>query len=115
MPGEVEDWIDTVSVEVALPPEVTLTPDGLRERVGPEGEETAERFTVPANPLRPVTVIVEVVEEPGVADMDAGFAEMLKSGFCEVVVKNSDMALAPASFDVRVARFQFTSIVFVRE
>ena len=77
----VEGWVDTVSVEVALPPEVTLTVEGLSETVGLEGEETAERLTVPVNPSRPVTVIVEVVEEPGELDIAVGFAEMLKSGF----------------------------------
>jgi hypothetical protein len=32
------------------------------------------------NPPRLVTVMVEVVEEPGVVDIDAGLAEILKSG-----------------------------------
>ena len=92
-----------------------MTVDGLSETVGPEGEEISERFTVPVNPLRLFTVIVELVDEPGVVEIAAGFADMLKLGVCVVVVKNSVMALAPASLEVSVARFQFTSIVFVRE
>lgn len=92
-----------------------MTVDGLSETVGPEGDATADRFTVPANPVRLVTVIVEVVEEPAGVEIEAGLADMVKSGLCVIVVKNSDMALAPASLDVRVARFQFTSMVFVRE
>ena len=74
-----------VRVEVALPPEVTLTLDGLIETVGPDGEETAERLTVPANPLRLVTVIVDVVEEPGEVEIDDGFADMEKSPVDEAV------------------------------
>jgi hypothetical protein len=83
--------------------------------LGPDGEETADRLIVPVNPPRLVSVIVEVVEDPGVVDMDAGFAVTLKSGDCTEVPKNSDIAVAPASFEVRDARFQFTSTVFVRE
>ena len=83
--------------------------------MGPDGEEAPERLTVPENPFRLETVIVEDAEEPGLVEVLAGFAVIAKSGDWVVVAKNSDILFAFASFDVRDARFQLVSIVFVRE
>jgi hypothetical protein len=78
----VVDDVDTVSVDVPVPPEVTLTVTGLIEAVGPLGETETARFTELANPARLVTLIVEVADDPGVTARLLGLAEMKKSG-CE--------------------------------
>ncbi len=54
----------TVRVEVADPPEGTMTLTGLREGVGPDGETVAAKLTVPLKPLMLVTVMVDVPDEP---------------------------------------------------
>ena len=70
------------------------------------------RDTVPKNPLSAVTVIVDEADWPAL--IGAGEeAEMEKSG--EGAVKNSVIAVAPASLDVIVARLQFVSIVLVKK
>ena len=53
-----------VSVDVAVPPLVSVMLEGFRDAVRPEGETFVERETVPAKPLRLVKVIVEIAEEP---------------------------------------------------
>ncbi len=60
MPG-VDD--ERVRVEVAVPPDVTVTLDGLREPVTPEGKDVAERETVPEKPLMLAREIVAVGAE----------------------------------------------------
>jgi hypothetical protein len=67
----------TVRLEVPAPP-VTLA--GLKEVVGPEGETVVARDTSLANPLEDITVIVEVPVVPALIVMEAGLAEMAKSG-----------------------------------
>jgi hypothetical protein len=52
---------------------------GLRVAVNPDGA-VADSATVPVNPLRAVTVIVEVPEDPRLMLKDAGEAESEKSG-----------------------------------
>jgi len=64
-----------VRVEV---PEVEIEV-GFRVAVNPDGA-VAARETVPANPLRAVTFIVEVPEDPLLMLKDAGDAEIEKSG-----------------------------------
>jgi len=54
----------TVSVDVAVPPLVSVMLEGFRDAVRPEGETFVERETVPAKPLRLVRVIVGMAEEP---------------------------------------------------
>jgi hypothetical protein len=76
----VEVWVDTVRVEVALPPEGTDTLEGLSDKDSPAGEELAERFTVPENALIELTVIVEVPLDPALTAKLAGLAEREKSG-----------------------------------
>ena len=71
--------MDTISVEVPLPPEETVRLDGLRDNDSTPGEELAERFTVPENTLSEVTVIVEVPLEPALTDRLVGLAEREKS------------------------------------
>jgi hypothetical protein len=92
---------------------VTLA--GLIETEGPAGDELAERFTVPVKPLKLATVMVEVADELDVAVKEEGLAEIAKSGDLVVVWRNSVIAEAPASLLVRPCRFQFASIVFVKE
>ncbi len=53
-----------VRVEVPVPPEASVTLVGLTELVRPEGDADVVRPTVPAKPLTPVRVIVEVVGKP---------------------------------------------------
>ena len=50
-----EDVVDIVRVELAFPPEVRVTLDGLKPMVRPEGETESVRLTVPVNPPRLVS------------------------------------------------------------
>jgi len=83
------DAVDTVKVEVPVPPEARLTLIGFNETDGPLGETVATRFTAFANPARLVRLIAEVAEEPGVTARPLGFAEMKKSGCkgCETLTE----------------------------
>ena len=54
--------------------------DGLISPVGPEGEIDIDREIVPAKPLRLVTLIVEVAEEPWSIVMLPALAEVEKLG-----------------------------------
>ena len=71
---------DTVSVDEAEPPEERLTLVGLSEVVGPDGDEEAERATVPEKLFRLANWIVEVTDDPAETVRLDGLAEMLKSG-----------------------------------
>jgi hypothetical protein len=95
---------------VAVPDPVMLL--GLIDpQLRPDGMVSV-RDTVPENPLSAVIVTVEVLDWPAL--VGAGeVAEAEKSG--GGVLKNSVIAVAAASLDVRVGRFQLTSIVLVRE
>lgn len=104
-----------VIMDEALDPEESVKVEGANDRGGPEGEETPESVMVPENPFMLERVIEEVAEEPALVEMLVGLAEMLKSGDWATGARNSDIGDAFASFDVRGARFQFASIVFVRE
>jgi len=65
---------------VLCPPEVKLTVELLSDVLGPEvGETTVERVTVPANPLRLVSVIRLVPDVPRGRLSDDGLMETEKS------------------------------------
>lgn len=58
-------------------PKVTLD---ARVQIRPAGEDSEDRVTVPVNPFRPVTVIVEVPEAPAsIWAGDTAPAAMVKS------------------------------------
>ncbi len=49
--------VDIVRIELAFPPEVRVTLDGLKPRARPEDETESVRLTVPVNPPRLVSVM----------------------------------------------------------
>ena len=57
VPGGVEDGVDIVNVELAVPAEARVILVGLKPRVRPVGETKSFRPTVPVNPPRLVSVI----------------------------------------------------------
>jgi hypothetical protein len=74
-------FVVTVRIEVPVPPAVSVMLAALSEKVGPllrTGERVAVRLAVPENPLRLVSVIVDVPEEPFAMDRLVGLAAMLK-------------------------------------
>ena len=80
--------VDTNKVAVAVPPDARVTLVGVRVATGlflVEGEMLAVRVTVPANPLRLVKVIAELVDCPLIMVSDDGVALMVKSGGAETV------------------------------
>lgn len=81
--------MDTVSVEVPVPPDERLTLKGLKDAVGPAGATDSESVTVPENPTRLESVNVEVPEEPAWKDKFVGFAEMVKLGVAVVMFQLS--------------------------
>jgi len=83
--------------------------------LSPAGEPVEDRVTVPAKLFRLVSVTVAVEVDPALTLSEFGLEEMLKSGAGDVGLKNSVMAVAPASLDVSAARFQLISIVLVSE
>ncbi len=69
-----------VRVEKTVAFAVRATLAGLNDGIGPAGETTAERETVPEKPKRLVTVRLEVAVAPaGTGEGEAGPAERLKS------------------------------------
>jgi len=76
----VDSLTEIVSVDVAVPPEVSVTEVGLSVAVTPVGAPETERLTVPVKPLSEVTVIVEVPEPPCTIVRVVGEADMEKSG-----------------------------------
>ena len=98
-----------------VPPAARETLVELSERVSPLGEPVAERAIVPAKLLRLARVTVDVEEDPALMLSEDGFAEMLKSGEGVVGLKNSVIGVALPSPVLRLARFQFASIVFGNE
>ena len=57
VPGGVEDEVDIVNVEFAVPAEARVMLVGLKPRVGPVGETKSFRLTMPVNPPRLVSVM----------------------------------------------------------
>lgn len=76
MPASVEL---TVKIDVAEPPELTLTLVGLREVVRPDGDDETVRDMVPVKLFRLVRVTVDVAEAPVCTETVVGLAAMLKS------------------------------------
>ncbi len=76
MPRAVVEVVMTVRVEVAEVPRLTLV--GPRDSVRPAEEATAERETIPVKPPNPVTVTVEVSEEPTSTESVEGLTDILK-------------------------------------
>src|SRR6266852_1714503 len=81
--------VQTVRVDVAVPPDGTETTVGFKLVDGPAGEIVDVRLTLPLNPLTLVTVIVEVAQEPWMMLMALGLAAMVKSGCGGLVVKEA--------------------------
>ena len=71
--------MNTVSVTLVDPPGDSVTLVALKVAPGPP-ETLGVRVTVPLNPLRLVSIIVEVPEAPAGKVMEFGVADMLKSG-----------------------------------
>ena len=93
------------------PPEML---PGVQLTVSPvEGEVEVERLTVPAKLFWAETVALKEPVSPDLKVTVDGVAVRVKSG--DGALKNSVMGIALASLDVRLGRFQFTSIVFVSE
>ena len=71
--------VRTLSVDIPDPPELNVTLLELKASLGPLGEETAERETVPVKPamLARLTAMVPVL--PAVRLSDVGLASRLKS------------------------------------
>jgi hypothetical protein len=80
VPVDVVDVVDTVSADVALPPLERVTLVMLNVTVKPVGEDESVRLTVPANPLRLVSVAAVVAEEPCATLRLLGLAARAKSG-----------------------------------
>ena len=73
--------MEQVRIEVAkLTVEAIVTKVGFGVQMGPVGDTTALRFTEPANPLAPVTVIVvDESDEPAGIVSDVWLAATVKS------------------------------------
>jgi hypothetical protein len=101
----------TERVDLPLPPLERATLAGLRERVRPIGELEDERVTRPVKLLTLVNVTVELDVAPARIVRLDGLGEIVRSG--GGVLKNSVIGVALASLDVRLGKFQLTSIVLV--
>jgi len=64
MVARVVTVVETVRVEVPVPPDERVICVMVKEAVGPEGDTLAEMATVLEKPFRLVSVIVEVTEPP---------------------------------------------------
>jgi len=80
-PDGVDDVVETVRVEVPLPPAERAILVVLSEIAGPAGDIEAARLIVPLNPFRLTRAIVELPEEPAGRVMLVGLTVMAKSGF----------------------------------
>jgi hypothetical protein len=74
-PDGVVEAVDTVRIEVPIPPAERVMLAGLEEADGPPGETALEMLTVPVNPPSLVRVTVEVADVPGVKARPFGLAE----------------------------------------
>src|SRR6266849_8190580 len=104
---------ENVRVEVPVPCALRVMLVGLSVRVGPVGELEAVSAIVPVKLLMLASVIVELAWEPTGVVRLAGLALLVKFGAW--LLRNSAIAFAFWSLDVRVARFQLDSIVLVKE
>jgi hypothetical protein len=64
VPGTAEVLTEIVNVDVAVPPEVTVTEVGFRLAVTPVGTPETVRPGVPVKSFRDVMVMVDVPELP---------------------------------------------------
>ena len=64
MAGMVATVVETVRVEVPVPPDDRVIKVAVKEEVGPDGETPSDKATVPEKPFRLFNVIVEVTEAP---------------------------------------------------
>jgi len=109
---------ETVRIELAELPGLRVPEFELRKADGlpdPGGDIDDDRDTLPANPLRLDTTMDEVLEPPMFTLSAGGLGVRLKLGVGGVDVKNSVIGVAAASLEAKLARFQFTSTVFVNE
>jgi hypothetical protein len=74
-----------VAVELAVPPAVRVTLEGLNVTVTPVGNEMALNVTVPEKPFRLVTVTMDVLVDPALKLTLVGVAESLKSVTMRVI------------------------------
>jgi hypothetical protein len=105
VPGVVRSDVDTVNVDELVLRDCRLTADGARDAVGFEGERPAVRLagatwadmlTPPENPLRLVSVNVDVPEDPIEMERDPGLAVRPKSPmFTETLTKRVRFPLVP--------------------
>jgi hypothetical protein len=79
-PGGVDVEVDTVRVDVPVPPDERVTLVELSVTVGPGGPTIASRFTAPANPFTLVKLTSEEADVPCVTLMLFGLALITKSG-----------------------------------
>ena len=86
VPGGVLWRVRTVKVDVPDPPEVSETLLELRLSLGPVGEQTAERDTVPVKPLMLARLIVTVPEVPATKLRELTSVLRLKSWTLTVIV-----------------------------
>ena len=73
-----EEIVSVEAADAAVGDSITLAALSIMEAL-PDGTVVA-RLTVPENPLDPVTVSVDVPEDPELIVTDAGLGAMLKSG-----------------------------------
>jgi len=74
----VDEVVDTVIVEILVPPEDNVRFTGLKETDSPSLEIDAVKLTVPANPLVLPRDIVVLPAEPTARDSVSGLANMVK-------------------------------------
>lgn len=72
--------MEIVSLDAAVPPEGTVMLVELKDVEGPVGVTAACKLTVPLNPFRVATLIVELADEPAIIVRELGLDEMVKSG-----------------------------------
>ena len=72
---------ETVRVDVACPPEDTVTVEGLNDMLGPVdiGDTVAERVRIPEKPFVPDRVTVVVAVEPRARFNVVGLGVIMKS------------------------------------
>ncbi len=76
--------MNTVRIGVAVPPDMSVTPVGLNDAIGPlvmvVFETVGDRVMVADGPFRLVRMIREVPSEPSPIFRNVGLAVMVKSG-----------------------------------
>ncbi len=70
---------DTVRIELPDAPELRITEEGLADPVSTDGTVEVDSVTVPAKPLRLLSLIWAVPEAPLKTVRDVGLDEIVKS------------------------------------